>query len=365
MQVERKHGEKNKTIYCNVPPMLPGKTLDHAADMQKSTGITPRFGDFTVAAFMARYLAGNRSLREARQVSRKRLALVASAVGYLDPEAYELNQQIQRYIKAKKKFVATPHHTINSILALNAVIAPENTITGTIRTVQNWVGGKTVFTARYVSPPPEMVPELFENWLDFINNETPSGEIKAIIGHCRLLSIHPFAEGNGRTARLIMDGLLEKNYDDSVPLLTYRLSPSCPPEGYIEALKLLDVGDPQGLSHPFWHQAIAWSDKLQVAIVDILTASKKQINHIIGLKMLSSASLKLLNHIWSQPIVCQSGLLTLFDGDIAQVNVAINDLVNVGILQTRKLRAPENAVIYDCPIIFAAYKAIDDALFNV
>jgi hypothetical protein len=102
-----------------------------------------------------------------------------------------------------------------------------------------------------------------------------------------------------------------------------------------------------------------------VAIVDILTASKKQVSRIVGLQILSAASVKLLNHIWSQPIVCHSGLLTLFDGDTAQVSVAINGLVNVGILQTRQLRAPENAIIYDCPIILSAYNAIDDAIFNI
>jgi hypothetical protein len=72
-----------------VPPLLPGATFDKQVDINTLPGIDSRFGDFSVGSFMARYLAGNRSLKEARMISRKRMALVTSAVGYMDPEAYE------------------------------------------------------------------------------------------------------------------------------------------------------------------------------------------------------------------------------------------------------------------------------------
>jgi hypothetical protein len=365
MQVKRVFGDKNKTVLCNVPPMLPGDLFNEPVDIKAMQGIELHFGDFSISSFMARYLAGNRSLKEARKVSRKRLALVASSVGYLDPEAYELQAQIQRYIKAKRKFIETEHHTLKSVLALNRIIVSESEMSGAVRHTQNWVGGKTVFVARYVCPPPELVPELVENWLGFINEKDYSPETKAIIGHCRLASIHPFNEGNGRTARLLMDGLLEKAYGDRVPLLIYRLSPSCPPNAHIEAQELLNVGDPKGYSHSFWFDALSWADKLQVKIVEILSEARKIIYGKIGLGMLSASSAKLLDYLWCQPVVCQQGLLTLFDMDLSKVRVAINELIGFGILETRKLREPENAVIYDCPIIFTAYAAMDDAISTV
>lgn len=370
MQVERVYGKDNKTILCNVPPMLPGNLFDQPLELTVMPGITRRFGDFSVASFLARFLAGNRSLKEAREISRKRLALVASGVGYLDAEAYALNHQVQCYIKAKQTLVNTPEHTIESLLGLNGMVTLENQHAGAIRKKQNWVGGKTVFTARYVCPPPELVDGLMDNWLAFINasnispNTPYSPETKAIIGHCQLASIHPFFEGNGRTSRLFIDGLLEKTYGDRVPLLAYRLSPSCPPRAYIEAQECLNVGDPKGLAHPFWSDALAWGEQLQKQIIDILSQTRKKIYGKVGLAMLSPASVTLLNHLWSQPIVCQQGLLRLFDMNPSKVHVAINELVKLGILETRKLRAPANAVIYDCPMIFAAYTAMDDLVFS-
>jgi len=361
MQIERPFGDNNQAILCNVPPMLPGELFNQAIELKMSSGVEQRFGDFSISAFISRYLAGNSSLREARLVSRKRLALVASEVGYLDAQAVQLHQQIQRYQQAKQILIDSPVHTLDAICKLNGLIAPEQKGSGKLRQRQNWVGGKTPFIARYVCPPPEAVAALMDNWLTFINATSYSPEAIAITGHCSLASIHPFSEGNGRTARLFLDGMLEKTHGDKVPLLTYRLSPAC--SGYIEAQELMNIGDPQSLSHPFWREAIAWSDQLQITFVDILSACKKQLHSKIGMNRLSAASAKLLNRLWSQPIVCQRGLLTLFDMDINAVRLALNELVKMGILDSRKLRSPENAVIYDCPIIFAAYTAMDDAIF--
>jgi hypothetical protein len=148
MLVERVYGDKNKTIFCNVPSLLPGDVLKQPLKVKAYKGLDKTFGQFSIGTFMARYLAGNRSLKQARGVSRKRLALVTSNIGYLDPEAYELSSQIKRYVKATKSVNNTQIHSSNSILSINGIIAKERNNTGEIRKVQNWVGSKSVFDAR-------------------------------------------------------------------------------------------------------------------------------------------------------------------------------------------------------------------------
>lgn len=65
-----------------------------------------------------------------------------------------------------------------------------------------------------ILPNPLKVPELMEDffaWLHGKNNDHP-GKIAAD-AHLKLVSIHPFADGNGRTARLLMNLLLmQKGY---------------------------------------------------------------------------------------------------------------------------------------------------------
>ncbi len=77
------------------------------------------------------------------------------------------------------------------------------------------VGGSLIVDAgtgaiRYRPPPPQWVPELMDNFTLDMNrwiNEYP-GPIAAALGHFGLVSIHPFEDGNGRTARLIADMIL-------------------------------------------------------------------------------------------------------------------------------------------------------------
>ena len=64
---------------------------------------------------------------------------------------------------------------------------------------------------RYRPPPPQWVPELMAGLVEDIQRwmiEEPP-PIAAALAHFGLISIHPFDDGNGRTARLIADLILE------------------------------------------------------------------------------------------------------------------------------------------------------------
>jgi hypothetical protein len=69
--------------------------------------------------------------------------------------------------------------------------------TGDLRTIDLHVSGGHRF------PPPSAVPEMIEDLFDsvIINDEPPS--LAAARLHLGLLTIHPFKDGNGRTARLV------------------------------------------------------------------------------------------------------------------------------------------------------------------
>ena len=62
-------------------------------------------------------------------------------------------------------------------------------------------------TGRHAFPSPAEIPSLmgdFGNWL----GPAPAGPETAFTAHLRLVDIHPFNDGNGRTARLLMNLLL-------------------------------------------------------------------------------------------------------------------------------------------------------------
>ncbi len=81
---------------------------------------------------------------------------------------------------------------------------------GEIRRSQNWVGGTRPGNARFVPPPPEVVPELMaqlEKWLH--SNDPLPPLVRAGLAHVQFETIHPFLDGNGRIGRLLIALLLE------------------------------------------------------------------------------------------------------------------------------------------------------------
>jgi Fic family protein len=81
---------------------------------------------------------------------------------------------------------------------------------GRFRVGQNLIVDGDTREVRYRTPPPEFVSELmedFERKVDSWKGDLP-GPLAAALAHFALISIHPFDDGNGRTARLVADLLL-------------------------------------------------------------------------------------------------------------------------------------------------------------
>jgi Fic family protein len=66
---------------------------------------------------------------------------------------------------------------------------------------------------QHVPPSPLLLDELIEGYFDFYerNKRHLHPVILATEMHARLVSIHPFIDGNGRTARLVMNLILLQN----------------------------------------------------------------------------------------------------------------------------------------------------------
>lgn len=92
---------------------------------------------------------------------------------------------------------------------------------GEFRKVQNWLNAPLIELAPYVPPPPEHVPELFDDLVRFINN--PPGDmpvlVQAALIHYQFEAIHPFVDGTGRIGRLILTLYLCEKKTLSQPLL--------------------------------------------------------------------------------------------------------------------------------------------------
>ena len=83
---------------------------------------------------------------------------------------------------------------------------------GHIRTEQNWIGGSDYnpCSAAFIPPPPEYVGDLLDDLCSFCNNDTLPAVAQAAIAHAQFETIHPFADGNGRTGRALVHFVLRR-----------------------------------------------------------------------------------------------------------------------------------------------------------
>jgi len=120
--------------------------------------------------------------------------------------------RILHYIKAMKyglrKLETLPLslrfiREIHRVLIEDTVDAPGKT-PGEFRTSQNWIGGGSPATAKFVPPPATEINRCLDDFEKFLHGENEYPPlIKAALAHAQFETIHPFLDGNGRTGRLL------------------------------------------------------------------------------------------------------------------------------------------------------------------
>lgn len=129
-------------------------------------------------------------------------------------------QEVLNYLEALDKlsrFVKKDAFTIKDFLELHRLVTRETLDNpaheGALRPVQVYVGNRATGEVAFIPPPTAEVPGLVEALLAWLNapqiNEIDP-VIEAGITHYEIARIHPFVDGNGRTARVMATMILYK-----------------------------------------------------------------------------------------------------------------------------------------------------------
>lgn len=136
----------------------------------------------------------------------------------------------------------------NSILTMHRTLMQVTSpaIAGRWRTEQVWIGGGGYSPHRAVFVPPhaERVPAGIRDLVAFGAREDIPALPHAAITHAQFETIHPFADGNGRTGRALIHALLRKRSltrSVTVPVSAGLLVDTT---GYFNALTAYRRGDP-------------------------------------------------------------------------------------------------------------------------
>lgn len=104
---------------------------------------------------------------------------------------------------------------LEQLLAIHQTLmdsSPMPELGGKVRDVQNWIGGSShnPCAAAFVPPPAGHLPELLHDLFEYINGDAHSPLVQAAIAHAQFETLHPFADGNGRTGRALIHIILRR-----------------------------------------------------------------------------------------------------------------------------------------------------------
>ena len=210
-------------------------------------------------------------------------------------------------------------------------------IAGVVRASQNWIGGNdyTPCGADFVPPPPEDVPRLLDDLYDGIADETMPPVVQAALVHAQFETIHPFADGNGRTGRALVHVVLRRR----------GVAPR-----FIPPISVVFAGARAryiaGLTAFRGEGVAAWIEDFATALIDSARTARQYLRDVQMLqeewreRLRSSgksprgdaAAWEIINLLPAYPIISAAVLSTEIDRSPGRIYEAIDLLVDAGVL---------------------------------
>jgi Fic family protein len=264
--------------------------------------------------------------------------------------------------------------TVDSIREVNARLLRGTRLTalgGVVRTTQNWIGGSDYnpCAADYVPPPPRLVTLLLDDLATFCNDDALPAVAQAAIAHAQFESIHPFADGNGRTGRALIHAVLRRRQLTPRVLPPVSLVLATWAKDYIRALnKTRYIGPPTGPSAVEsindWMGLFAAACRRSVQdameFEERIASIRRGWREAAGNPRRGSAASLLIEVLPGAPIVTVGSAAKLIDRSYERTNEAIRRLDDAGVLRSVKVGRRNRA--FEAPDVIDAFTDLERQL---
>ncbi|WP_420624933.1 Fic family protein [Candidatus Poriferisodalis sp.] len=257
--------------------------------------------------------------------------------------------------------------TIDALCEIHATLTgDDDPIAGQIRDRQNWVGGGALggpLEARHVGPPPELVHDLLEDLIEFVNGDgIPL--VRAAIAHAQFETVHPFPDGNGRTGRALIQYMYLRYGVIGSGALPVSSSLMLNKERYFDALDLTRIVCEPDV--PQRSQAFRpWIELLAEATNHACVLRSRLITHVeslaerwahqarsLGIRT-SSAAFRLLQQLPQHPVVTVDSTMGLLCVDKRTAQRAVARVAAAGVLEQRS--AGRRNRVFECRDMMDAF----------
>lgn len=199
-----------------------------------------------------------------------------------------------------------------------------------------WVGTSNVSPrgASHVAPQPELVPAAMGDLVRFMRRDDLAVLVQAAVAHAQFETIHPFADGNGRTGRALVHAILRGK-----GVMTHATAPVsagllADTESYFEALTAYREGNARPIIEQF-ARASRYAATTGMRLVDDLAAQLDDVrSRLAGLRSQASAW-RVAPHLVAHPVINARYLVDHLQMSDMTAQRALAQLSEAGVLTER------------------------------
>ncbi len=208
----------------------------------------------------------------------------------------------------------------------------EPAMTGRWRAEQVWIGGTSFgpHAASFVPPHHEHVPALMDDLVGFTKRTDLPLLVQSAIAHAQFETIHPFADGNGRTGRALIHAMLRGHglaRNVTVPVSAGLLTDT---SGYFDTLTAYRDGDPAAIVAKLADASFAATANGRQLVAE-LRATRESWDEKIKARRDASAW-RLADLLVRQPVIDAATVAAELDLVPQNAQRAITPLVEAGVL---------------------------------
>ena len=360
-----------------MPDLLSTHTLDLSAELAADVADTeralaafdgaPNHGLEQLARFLLRAEAVASSKIEGLQINSRRLARhearIAAGIPDRDATADAVLDNVIAMQHAVDDVATAQTFELQHLLDIHAALmehSDQPDIGGHVRTKQNWIGGNDFnpCQAAFVPPPPEYLPQLLDDLCLFINRDDMPGTVQAGLVHAQFETIHPFADGNGRTGRALIHVVLKRRSlaRHFVPPISLTLATRA--SAYVGALTQFryigDAAGPEALAGiRDWLDLFLSATRRATADAVNLQEMLEQVQHdwrAAARPRTGSAADRLLSQLIANPVVTADDVIRLTQASRSAAFAAIDSLSAAKVI--RPIGDQQRYRMFEAPQVF-------------
>ncbi len=369
---------------CGWTPAIPA---DVAADISDAEAAVRSLNDAQLrhvsleglARFLLRAESVASSQIEGLSAASRRLAKAEAALALGGDPGDRVAVEILGNIAAMESAITTAsdggRFQLDDLLGIHRTLmmrSPTPQLGGVIRTQQNWIGGSSYnpCSAVFVPPPAEYLEPLLEDLIAYINGDSHSPLVQAALAHAQFETLHPFADGNGRTGRALIHVVLRRRAlaPRFVPPISLILATWS--RDYVGGLNAFrHLGSPESAERSA--AAMKWLSLFSSATtrscsdahdysmrIDAITKSWRT---MVGTVRANSGADLLLHVLPGVPIVTVESASLLIGRSKARTSDAVNALVRAEVLKQRNVGRKRNRV-FEATAVLDLFTGLERAL---